>query len=465
MNRTYVWRAKWSFFWLFIDLYLCFIFPDPQSVSSVQHGASNHPHSPVHEEGLSLARQYASHITESSQRPREAYRGSEIPSGASNSSSSPDTDMDGISSPANPNLTVHPPRGASAENGITGESPASLVSEDGESSQTRSISSGSSRSPQVPGTLIVTETAPEQPSPPFQSLDASSGRVRIVPEAQSVRGMLHDQSHASTTAFTLVPEEEPAEEVISLSELTARRLSGDGNSRHSSSTDCDRPNCPVCGNFDTRHLRRVCESEMYTQLRARRRSLQNSMNNASARSAFSRPYTYNRHGSLVRPEIHSIHDPSQIGEMHEIRRVENPNIGASNMDHATSNDNTDVPSNREGDARLTEVGDNIDICASIHENFATITARIEREMNELDRRINNLRNTFNESLRRLQHHRVSFLSLREADVNGRRPSFIVARHTQHAEGASSSRPEDGMWYILFCLSSIHEYIFLDHYWC
>lgn len=135
------------------------------------------------------------------------------------------------------------------------------------------------------------------------------------------------------------------------------------------------------------------------------------------------------------------------------------------MDHATSNANTDVPSNREGDARLTEVGDNIDICASIHENFATITARIEREMNELDRRINNLRNTFNESLRRLQHHRVSFLSLREADVNGRRPSFIVARHTQHAEGASSSRPEDGMWYILFCLSSIHEYIFLDHYWC
>lgn len=412
---------------------------DPQSVSNTQHGASNHQHSPVHEEGLSLARQYASHITQSSQRSMQGMsQRPEIPSGASNSSSSPDTDMDGISSPANPVLAMQPPRGASADNDVSGESPPSIVSVDGESSQTRAVSNHP-HSERVPGTLIVTERSPEQTSPPFQSLDTSSG-VRIVSEAQSVRGILNDQVHASTTAFAIAPEEEPAEEVISLSELTSRGLSEEHHLHHSSNTDCDRLNCPVCGNFDTTHIRRVCESEMFTQLRARRRSLQNSMNNVSARSAFSRPYTYNRHGSLVRPEIHSIQDPSQLGEMHEIRRVENPNAGASNMDHVSSNNS--APSNTEGDARLTQVGDNIDICASIHENFATITARIEREMNELDRRINNLRNTFNESLRRLQHHRVSFLSAREGDVNGRRPSFIVARHIQQAEGASSSRPED-----------------------
>ncbi|XP_062572845.1 activating molecule in BECN1-regulated autophagy protein 1B-like isoform X1 [Saccostrea cucullata] len=426
---------------------------DPPSSSSVQHGASNHPHSPVHEEGLNLARQYASHITESSQR--STYGGpqrTDIPSGASNDSSSPDTDMDVISSPAEPRMLRNPPRAASAENDVSGETTPDVLSTDIEPSQTRA----GSNSDRTSGTLVVTERSPEQASPPFQSLDPPPG-VRIVSESQAMNENVHsrlgNQVHASTVAFNVAPEEERAEEIVNLSDIASRGLSdsdlatrglfSSDVSQHSNSTDCERDNCPVCGNFNTRHLRRVCESEMFTQLRARRRSLQNSINNASARSAFSRPYFYNRHGSLIRPEVHSIHDPSQLGEMHEIRRVENPNAGASNVDNATSNNNNNVPSNTEGDARLTQVGDNIDICASIHENFASITARIEREMNELDRRINNLRNTFNESLRRLQHHRVSFLSAREGDVNGRRPtSFLVARHVPQAEGASASRSED-----------------------
>lgn len=133
------------------------LFSDTQSVSNIQHGASNHPHSPVHEEGLSLARQYASHITQSSQRSLQGMsQRPEIPSGASNSSSSPDTDMDGISSPANPVLAMHPPRGASADNDVSGESPPSIVSVDGESSQTRAVSNHP-HSERVPGTLIVTE--------------------------------------------------------------------------------------------------------------------------------------------------------------------------------------------------------------------------------------------------------------------------------------------------------------------
>lgn len=416
-------------------------FPDLQSSSSFQHGASNHPHSPVHEEGLNLARQYASHITETSHRSLfGGAQRTEIPSGASNDSSSPETDMDSISSPADPRPLSHHPRGASAEDDVSGESSPSLLSTDRESSQTRSVSNNS-HNERAPGMLIVTERSSEQTSPPFQSLETSSG-VRIVSESQAMNESVpgRQNGQAPTTAFTVAADEDGVEEVVNLSDLALQGLSSNERSQHSQSINCDRNNCSVCGNFDTRHIRRVCESEMFTQLRARRRNLQNCMNSASARSAFSRPYTYNRFGSLVRPEIHSLHDPSELGEMHEIRRVENPNIGASNMDHESSN--TNVPSNTQGDARLTQVGDNIDICASIHENFASITARIEREMNELDRRINNLRNTFNESLRRLQHHRVSFLSAREGDVNGRR-SFIVARHTQQAEGASSSRSEDG----------------------
>lgn len=85
--------------------------------------------------------------------------------------------------------------------------------------------------------------------------------------------------------------------------------------------------------------------------------------------------------------------------MYEIRRVENFNVGVLNMDYVFFNNS--VFSNTEGDVRFIQVGDNIDICVSIYENFVIIIVRIEREMNELDRRINNLRNTFNESLRRL----------------------------------------------------------------
>lgn len=75
----------------------------------------------------------------------------------------------------------------------------------------------------------------------------------------------------------------------------------------------------------------------------------------------------------------------------------------------------------------------------IQDNFATITARIEREMDELDRRITSLRNSFHESIQQLQQDRDSYLISRQSLSPSQDSQHTAAEETRNVQPSTETR--------------------------
>ncbi|XP_021366781.1 activating molecule in BECN1-regulated autophagy protein 1-like [Mizuhopecten yessoensis] len=90
-------------------------------------------------------------------------------------------------------------------------------------------------------------------------------------------------------------------------------------------------------------------------------------------------------------------DSSQSNSVLQTHSDNNNNDQSETSEHTSSGDNNNGQGYR-----------------AIQDNFATITARIEREMDELDRRITSLRNSFHESIQQLQQDRDTYLISRQS---------------------------------------------------
>ena len=238
--------------------------------------------------------------------------------------------------------------------------------------------------------------------------------------------------------------------------------SNTSHSADNSNSECDA-NCQVCSRFDNTRLAQLTRShggDNFTRLRQHQR---NTIGNHE-RSAFSRHVwaprvlpSFQRNIMQDINQVESLQDLSS-NQLNQLRR-QNLNdalgSGASNSEQERlgqnrSSQNSNLPTaSNEGDEHI--------------QNFATITARIEREMDELDRRISALRNTFNESVRRLQMSRPDLLQQRETysgdpatlTGQGETPPVIRLSRCNYlsrslADGASnSSRIEQGKGFRFF----------------
>ncbi|XP_033741776.1 uncharacterized protein LOC117328359 [Pecten maximus] len=111
--------------------------------------------------------------------------------------------------------------------------------------------------------------------------------------------------------------------------------------------------------------------------------------------------------------IQNIGGNSDIQTQGDNNSVVNPDSNQSVYVLQTQSDNNN---NQSQTAEQTNSSDNNNGQGyqAIQDNFATITARIEREMDELDRRITSLRNSFHESIQQLQQDRDSYLISRQS---------------------------------------------------
>ena len=418
------------------------------------------PHSPVHEEGLNYARQYARHITETAA------------SAAAEQVIIPHDDTEpGPSSSHQPSVISEdlswspPPRTAPPEDEIeltvqsefsTESRPVVIVSATPEQSMLRPLVDsrttagiiGNRRtnflqrqiygqhnidSEYTSGGALLSSLRGGQTSGPWSRLDHNAG---------SSSGSWSGLDHNNRT-------------------LLGSRLD------HS---NCDG-HCDVCRNYNWTFQRRSNQSSLQSRqerLESRRRYCRNRL--SALRRKQNNLSTFNERSS-----IHS--DNVRYPRYFQSRVLNRPLASrtqvltnqngqtCTNIEAASSQSHTDGTSgqnpqeetnsitNSEGStssnssSSLTESYDNI------RENFVSITARLEQEMNELDRRINELRNSFQESIRQLQEdHGIG------EDNNGQTPQRDVPLNqqvtrpvitvTRCRESHDNDQNQQGQYYLL-----------------
>ncbi|CAC5390862.1 Activating molecule in BECN1-regulated autophagy protein 1 [Mytilus coruscus] len=305
------------------------------------------PPSPVHEEGLSFARQYARHVTETA--ASEAAEQDVIPSEDQGPSSST------VPSILSEDLSWSPPpRTAPPEEATDNLSSARPV-------------------------IIVTNSH-ERPPRPLNSSRISAGIIGNRRTDNLYRHMFRQNNNDSASGSLTNIRRSPLSRPRSILD-------------HS---NCDG-HCDVCRNYNlTVHNRRNQSSLQSRQerLESRRRycrdrlmALRRRQNDLPTCSFNERLSIYSDNSS----ERLSGHNQQPFSLSSSSDQPEASASGQSSVDRSVN-----ISENANSTSSLTE---------NIRNNFVSITTRLEQEMNELDRRINDLRNSFQESIRQLQVRR------------------------------------------------------------
>lgn len=382
------------------------------------------PHSPVDEEGLSFARQYARHVTETA--ASEAAERIIVPSEAP---------LQAIPSDA-------------PEQGPSSNHPPPVISDD------------------------LSWSPPPRSAPPEDEIDlpvqSESHPVLMVPASNQPPVSVLSAGSRTNTGFI----------GNSRSSFLQRQIFGPNNVDNDSASgsslftnlrggpssgpwsrlnhsNCDG-HCDVCRNYNLTFSHRSNQSSLQSRqerLENRRRYCRNRL--SALRSRQNSLAMYNerifRHGSDL--------ESRRLARSQALptdSQQSNANEGASSSPSHTDTDNNEQDGrnslsisegNVNSSSAMSETYDNI------RQNFVSITARLEQEMNELDRRINDLRNSFQESIRQLQvDHGISEdndgqTSHREVPLNQQvtRPVITVTRcresldNDQNQQGNPHSR--------------------------
>ncbi|CAG2197955.1 Activating molecule in BECN1-regulated autophagy protein 1 [Mytilus edulis] len=305
------------------------------------------PPSPVHEEGLSFARQYARHVTETA-ASEAAEQDDVIPSEDQGPSSSTVPSLSGDFS------WSPPPRTAAPEEAMDNSASARPV--------------------------IIVSNSHERPPRPLNSSRLSAGIIGNRRTDNLYRHMFRQNNNDSASG--------------SLTNLRRSPLSRPRSILDHS--NCDG-HCDVCRNYNlTVHNRRNQSSLQSRQerlesgrryCRDRLMALRRRQNDLPTCSFNERSSIYSDNSS----ERLSGHNQPRFNISSSPDQPEASASGQSSVDR-----NMNISESANSTSSMTENYDNI------RNNFVSITTRLEQEMNELDRRINDLRNSFQESIRQLQ---------------------------------------------------------------
>lgn len=372
------------------------------------------PHSPVHEEGLSYARQYARHITETAA------------SAAAEQVIIPHDDTEpGPSSSHQPSVLSEdlswspPPRTAPPEDEIE------LTVQSEFSAESRPV-------------VIVSATPEQSMSRPLVDSRTTAGIIgnrRTNFLQRQIYGQ-HNIDSENTSSGALLSSLRGGQTPWSRLDHNSGSSSGswselDHNNRTSLGSRLDHSNCDghcdVCRNYN---------------LTFQRRSNQSSLQRRQKRLESRRRYCRNRLSALRnfndRSSLHS--DNVRYPRYFQSRVLNRPLASRTQVltnqngqtctttEAASSQSHTDGTSGQnpqEETNSITNFEGSTSSYHNIRENFVSITARLEQEMNELDRRINELRNSFQESIRQLQEdHGIG------EDNNGQTPQRDVPLNQQ-----------------------------------
>ncbi|KAJ8315012.1 hypothetical protein KUTeg_007162 [Tegillarca granosa] len=400
---------------------------DEASSSNVYPVVNETPQSPVLEEGLNLARQYASHVTEtSSSQGQQRTDVAETNSSTSNGSSGHgDTDVESESRYNRPGSP--PPREASNEDVdvimedeiVVPEVSSSTSNDEMETRSTDANTLGHYTSFRTQSTVRPIPDTVENSSSRFDTLNLGIGR-----------GI---SSHVSGGSMLRLScghrvRDQDRHSTHNLSQSTA------------SSLDCDS-DCQVCRSFSRSHVLQSRLSAFRNSDLGNRPGVHQRMALSSRFRRYS-PFSVARHrdsASFVRVAQRARQQQEENQDFTNLLHPSQTRLHGTAVNNSTENASSSAMVNQPlsvdvgasesanesnagqhqhssvRDTASTETTDNNnsngESDSNINLNFATITARIQREMNELDRRINALRNTFNESIRQLQQNRESYSRL------------------------------------------------------
>ena len=375
------------------------------------------PQSPVHEEGLSFARQYARHMTET------------LSSGGATSSAVAD-EPEPSTSCVPPVLSEDlswspPPRIAPQEMEIDLEEPSII--------------------PPQPRPVVIVPSSHSRAAGPSHVTRQGAG---IIGSRGGRRGnifqrQIYGQGGASGST--------PSSDRSALPGSTLDHSECDGH-------------CDVCRNYNMRLLCRNNQSllqQRQAELESRQRYCRNRLialrrrhsniprfnerssihsDNTfperssstilsrlarSVQTSNSSSFQSNDSADTISNPVSSEHSASGLESSQANEHSDNQGANANSTSSLTTEQSSPGNQSQQGTNPVSTDGESATCVsaltenyANIHSNFVSITTRLEQEMNELDRRINDLRNSFQESIRQLQvdHGLGEEVSHRDRDV-------------------------------------------------